>query len=64
MGKPLHDKIEAFRKHLADVERSCVATFSNEHLTRARVEALEATVARLVAHLGLVEPKEEEKANG
>lgn len=62
MGKPLHDRIEAFRKHLADVERSCVATFSNEHLTRARVEAIEADLAKIKAHLGLV-PKEDEKTN-
>ena len=64
MGKPLHEKIEAFHKHLRDVERACVANFSNEQLTRARVEAIEADLAKIKAHLGLVEPKEEEKANG
>lgn len=55
MGKPLHERIEAFRKHLADVEKSCVATFSNEHVTRARVDAIEADLARIKAHIGLVD---------
>jgi len=45
LGKPLHERIEAFRKHLADVEKSCVATFSNEHVTRARVDAIEAKIS-------------------
>ena len=63
MGKPLHDKVAAFEKHLADVERSCVATFSNEHLTRARVEAIEADLAKIKAYLWMVEPKEDAKTN-
>lgn len=49
--KPLHAKIESLQKHLRDVERSCVANFSNEQLTRARVDALEKTVADLIEHL-------------
>lgn len=63
MGKPLHEKIEAFHKHLRDVERSCVANFSNEQITRGRVEALEAKVTALVAHLGLAKPSDDAKTN-
>lgn len=51
VGKPLHEKIRAYEKQVRDLERACVANFSNEQLTRARVEALEARLAAL-------EPKE------
>lgn len=52
--------MKPYQKDILD----CVANFSNEQLTRARVEAIEADLAKIKAHLGLVEPKEEEKANG